>query len=118
VEKSKWHYSIYIEWHCFREPILIPSIPRLVPGWVKPIVIGRHGFGDQYQATDIRIPGKGTLELVYEPADPAGPPQKYPVYHFEGEGVALSMFNTTEVSSYICKKYVFDSLSVYSGVRA
>ncbi len=79
----------------FREPIVIPRIPRLVPGWEKPIIIGRHAFGDQYKATDVVIPGAGSLELVYTPKD-GSPPTKIPVYNYEGAGVALAMYNTDE----------------------
>lgn len=79
----------------FREPIVIPRIPRLVPGWQKPIIIGRHAFGDQYKATDRVIPGPGTLELVYTPR--GGQPEKLKVYEFEnGGGVAQTQYNTDE----------------------
>ena len=57
----------------FREPIIIRNIPRLVPGWTKPIVIGRHAFGDQYRATDFKVPGAGTLTLTFTPADGGAP---------------------------------------------
>ena len=57
----------------FREPIIISNIPRLVPGWTKPIVVGRHAFGDQYRATDVKIPGAGTLTLTFTPADNSKP---------------------------------------------
>jgi len=76
----------------FREPILIASIPRLVPGWTKPIVIGRHAFGDQYRATDLRVPGPGTLTLGFAPTDGSAPIE-LEVYEFPGSGVALAMFN-------------------------
>ena len=76
----------------FREPIIVSNIPRLVPGWTKPIVIGRHAFGDQYRATDTRIPGPGTLTLTFTPADGA-PPLEMEVYEFPGPGVALAMYN-------------------------
>ena len=79
----------------FREPIVIPCIPRLVPGWTKPIVIGRHAFGDQYRATDRVIPGAGKLELVYTPAN-GGNPETVTVYDFPGGGVALSQYNTDD----------------------
>jgi len=78
----------------FREPILISNIPRLVPGWKKPIVIGRHAFGDQYKATDFVVPEAGTLELVFKPVN--GPPQTFKVYDFKAGGVALGMYNTDE----------------------
>jgi isocitrate dehydrogenase len=76
----------------FREPIIISNIPRLVPGWTKPIVVGRHAFGDQYRATDTRIPGKGTLTLTFTPAD-GSQPMEFKVYDFPGPGVALAMYN-------------------------
>ncbi len=76
----------------FREPILCENVPRLVPGWTQPIVIGRHAFGDQYRATDIDIPGPGTLTLTFEPAD-GGDVVSYEVNAFDAPGVALGMFN-------------------------
>ena len=79
----------------FREPIIISNIPRLVPGWTKPIVIGRHAFGDQYRATDTVIPGPGTLTLTYTPAD-GGEPVEMNVYDFPGPGVAMAMYNLDE----------------------
>lgn len=80
----------------FREPIVIPRIPRLVPGWTEPIIIGRHAHGDQYKAQDLVVPGNGTLELVYTPKD-GGEPQKIQVFEYKnGGGVALSMYNTDE----------------------
>ena len=77
----------------FREPIVIENIPRIVPGWRKPIVVGRHAFGDQYKATDLVVPGAGTLELTFTPADGSAP-QKFEVFKFEGPGVGLAMYNT------------------------
>ncbi len=79
----------------FRQPIICRNVPRLVPGWTRPIVIGRHAFGDQYRATDIRIPGKGSLTLRFEPAD-GGPPVNHRVLDFPGGGVALAMYNLDE----------------------
>ena len=76
----------------FREPIIIGNIPRLVPGWTKPIVVGRHAFGDQYRATDLKIPGPGTLTLTYAPAD-GSEPMEMNVYDFPSSGVALAMYN-------------------------
>jgi isocitrate dehydrogenase len=76
----------------FREPIIIRNIPRLVPGWTKPIVVGRHAFGDQYRATDLKIPGPGSLTLTFTPAD-GGQPQEFHVYDFPSPGVALAMYN-------------------------
>ncbi|KAH3683100.1 hypothetical protein WICPIJ_005925 [Wickerhamomyces pijperi] len=79
----------------FREPIVIPRIPRLVPGWEKPIIIGRHAHGDQYKATDLVVPGAGKLELVYTPAN-GEPAETLEVYEYKGAGVALAMYNTEE----------------------
>jgi isocitrate dehydrogenase len=77
----------------FREPIVISNIPRLVPGWTKPIVIGRHAFGDQYRATDTQIPGEGRLTLSFTPND-GGDPLELEVFDFpEGGGVAMAMYN-------------------------
>src|SRR6202140_5224188 len=76
----------------FREPIVISNIPRLVPGWTKPIVIGRHAFGDQYRAPDLLVPGEGKLTLTYTPRD-GGEPVELDVYDFPGGGVALAMYN-------------------------
>ncbi len=78
----------------FREPIIISNIPRLVPGWKKPICIGRHAFGDQYMATDLVVRGKGKLTLTFTPAE--GEPVVHEVYDFKGDGIALSMYNTDE----------------------
>lgn len=76
----------------FREPILCSNIPRLVSGWTKPMIIGRHAFGDQYKATDFVVPGKGTLTMRFQPAD-GGKAQEYEVFSFPGAGVALGMYN-------------------------
>src|SRR3978361_2508504 len=76
----------------FREPIVISNVPRLVPGWTKPIVIGRHAFGDQYRATDLVVPGEGTLTLTYTPKT-GDEPIELEVYDFPGGGVAMAMYN-------------------------
>jgi isocitrate dehydrogenase len=76
----------------FREPIVISNVPRLVPGWTKPIVIGRHAFGDQYRATDMVVPGEGTLTLTYTPKD-GSDPVELDVYDFPGPGIAMAMYN-------------------------
>ncbi|KAH0542058.1 hypothetical protein FGG08_003523 [Glutinoglossum americanum] len=79
----------------FREPIVIPRIPRLVPGWKNPIIIGRHAFGDQYRAKDMVIDGPGTVEMLYTP--PGGKEQRIKVFEFKDRGgVALTMYNTDE----------------------
>ena len=75
----------------FREPIVIDNVPRLVPGWTDPIVVGRHAFGDQYRATDTLIPGPGKLRLVFEGAD--GEKIDLEVFEFESSGVAMAMYN-------------------------
>jgi len=76
----------------FREPIVIANIPRLVPTWCKPIVIGRHAFGDQYRATDLVVPGEGKLTLTYTPKD-GSEPVELDVYDFPGPGIAMAMYN-------------------------
>jgi isocitrate dehydrogenase len=76
----------------FREPIVVSNIPRLVPGWTKPIVIGRHAFGDQYRASDMVVPGAGKLTLTFTPSE-AGEPIELDVYDFPGGGVAMAMYN-------------------------
>ena len=76
----------------FREPIICKNVPRLVPGWTEPIVIGRHAFGDQYRATDIKVPGPGTLTLTFTPDD-GGAPRQYEIFRFPEGGVALGMYN-------------------------
>jgi isocitrate dehydrogenase len=76
----------------FREPIIISNIPRLVPSWTKPIIIGRHAHGDQYKATDFVVPGPGTVTLSYTPAD-GGQPMEFEVAKFPGGGVAMAMYN-------------------------
>lgn len=78
----------------FREPIVIKNIPRLVPGWTKPITIGRHAFGDQYRATDFVTKGKGKLTITFEGEN--GEKIQHEVYNFKGDGVALAMYNTDE----------------------
>ena len=79
----------------FREPIVCANVPRLVPGWTEPIVIGRHAFGDQYRATDFRIPGAGRLTMTFAPADGSAAVE-YEVFEFPGAGVALGMYNLDE----------------------
>ncbi len=76
----------------FREPIICRNIPRLVPGWTDAIVIGRHAFGDQYRATDFRVPGKGRLKISWQPDD-GGEGIEEEIFHFSGPGVALGMYN-------------------------
>jgi isocitrate dehydrogenase len=76
----------------FREPIICKNIPRLVPGWTKPIVIGRHAYADQYRATDLQVPGPGRLTIRWEASD-GSDSRKYEVFEFPGPGVAMSMYN-------------------------
>jgi isocitrate dehydrogenase len=79
----------------FRQPIVCKNVPRLVPGWTRPIVIGRHAFGDQYRATDFVVPGKGRLTIRFEPQG-GGPPIEHEVFAFPGGGVAMAMYNLDE----------------------
>jgi isocitrate dehydrogenase len=76
----------------FREPIICSNIPKLVPGWTKPIIIGRHAYGDQYRATDFRFPGPGTLTVTFTPADGSAPIE-HEVFQAPGAGISLSMYN-------------------------
>lgn len=79
----------------FREPIICSNVPRYVPGWTQPIVIGRHAFGDQYRATDVKIPGAGRLTMTFTPED-GGAPQEMEIFNFDGPGVAMGMYNLDE----------------------
>ena len=79
----------------FREPILIENVPHYVPHWHKPIVIGRHAFGDQYKATDFKVPGPGTLTMTFQPADGSAP-VTHEVHKFPAAGVAMGMYNEDE----------------------
>src|SRR4249919_3018095 len=76
----------------FRQPIICQNVPRLVPSWTKPIVIGRHAFGDQYKATDFVVPGRGKLTIKFQPDD-GGAPIEHEVFAFPGGGVAMAMYN-------------------------
>ena len=79
----------------FREPIIIKNVPRLVPHWSKPIVIGRHAFGDQYRATDFKVPGAGKLTITFTPSDGSAP-MEFNVFDFKSPGVAMAMYNLDE----------------------
>ena len=79
----------------FRQPIIAKNVPRLVPGWTKPIVIGRHAFGDQYRATDTIIPSSGRLSMVFEPDDGSNKMQ-HQIFNFPGPGIAMTMYNLDE----------------------
>jgi len=76
----------------FREPIIMSNIPRLVPTWTKPIIVGRHAFGDQYRATDFKVPGPGTLTMTFTPAD-GSEPMEFQIFEFPDAGVAMGMYN-------------------------
>ena len=76
----------------FREPIIMKNVPRLVPNWTKPIVIGRHAFGDQYKATDFKVPGAGTLTMTFTPKD-GSKPMEFNIFDFPSAGVAMGMYN-------------------------
>ena len=80
----------------FREPIIISNIPRLVPGWTKPIVIGRHAHGDQYKATDFKVPGAGTVTITYTPEDGSEPIEMEICKMPEGGGITMGMYNFNE----------------------
>ena len=77
----------------FREPIICSNIPKLVPSWTDPVVIGRHAFGDQYRATDFRVPGKGKLTIKWTPEDPTAYPIEQDVFDFPSSGIAMAMYN-------------------------
>jgi isocitrate dehydrogenase len=79
----------------FREAIICKNIPKLVPGWTEPIIIGRHAHADQYKATDFVVPGAGKLEIKFTPKD-GGPPMEYVVHEYNGGGVAMAMYNTDQ----------------------
>ncbi|MFA9289650.1 MAG: isocitrate dehydrogenase (NADP(+)) [Solirubrobacteraceae bacterium] len=78
----------------FRQPIIAKNIPRIIPGWTKPIIIGRHAYGDQYKATDVVIKGAGKLKMVFEKDN--GEVQEWPVFDFKGDGIALAMYNVDD----------------------
>ena len=79
----------------FRQPIIMQNVPRLVPGWTQPIVIGRHAFGDQYRATDFKVPGPGKLTMTFQP-EGGGEPTTYDIFDFPEAGVAMGMYNLDE----------------------
>lgn len=81
----------------FREPIIVEKVPKAVPGWTKPIIVGRHAHGDQYRATDLVVKEAGKLELIFTP-DNGGEKNVQEIYHFKGPGVGLAMYNTKQVS--------------------
>ena len=104
----------------FREPIVISNVPRLVPSWTKPIVIGRHAFGDQYRATDLVIPGEGTLTMTFAPKN-GNEPIELEVYDFPGGGVAMAMYNLDDSIrdfAHACLRYGLEhSLPVYLSTK-
>ena len=77
----------------FREPIVCKNVPRLIPSWTSPIVVARHAFGDQYRATDFLVPEAGTLHITFTPDDPEGDNIRHTVFHFDGAGIAMGMYN-------------------------
>jgi len=85
----------YLGGTVFRAPIVCENIPRLVPAWTKPIVVGRHAHADQYRSTDVKIRGKGVLKMSFEP-EGGGDTQEWTVHDFEGPGIAMGMYNTDE----------------------
>jgi isocitrate dehydrogenase len=94
----------------FRQPIICKNVPRLVPGWTKPIVIGRHAFGDQYRATDFVVPGSGILTIRWQPQD-GGEAIEHEVFDFPGGGVAMAMYNLDESIlgfAHACFNYALD----------
>lgn len=94
----------------FREPIVIKNIPRLVPGWTQPIVIGRHAFGDQYKATDAVIDRPGKFQMVFTPTD-GSEAKTFEVYEFKDGGVIMGMYNTDEsikAFAHACFRYAID----------
>ncbi len=105
----------------FRQPIVCRNVPRLVPNWTQPIVIGRHAFGDQYRATNFVVPGPGKLALIFEPAD-GGSPQRYEVFEFKDPGVAMAMYNLDEsirgfAQASLNYGLALDDLAVVAGER-
>jgi len=104
----------------FREPIVISNVPRLVPSWTKPIVIGRHAFGDQYRASDLVIPGEGTLTMTFAPKN-GDEPIEIDVYDFPGGGVAMAMYNLDDSIrdfARACLRYVLEhSMPVYLSTK-
>jgi isocitrate dehydrogenase len=93
----------------FREPIICKNVPRLVPNWTHPIVIGRHAYGDQYRATDILTKGKGKLTMTFTPE--SGEPKTWDVFEFKGDGVGMAMYNTDESIrgfAHSCFNYALD----------
>ena len=94
----------------FREPIICENIPRIVPGWTKPIIVGRHAHADQYRATDFTVDRAGELFVEFQPKDGSAP-RREKVYSFEGPGVSLSMYNTQDSISgfaHACFKYAIE----------
>ena len=83
----------YLGGTVFRAPIICKNVPKLVPQWKKPIIVGRHAHADQYKATDVRTPGPGTLKMVFEPSD-GGTPQEWVINEFDSSGIAMGMYNT------------------------
>ncbi len=94
----------------FRRPIIMKNVPHLVPGWTEPIVIGRHAYGDQYRATDFKVPGPGKLTMTFQP-EGGGAPTNYEIFDFPGSGVALGMYNLDDSIrgfAHACFDYALD----------
>jgi len=97
----------YLNGTVFREPIILNNVPRIVPGWTKPIIIGRHAFGDQYKATDFVVDRPGKFEIVFTPSD-GSDTKKYEVFNYKGRGIGMGMYNTDESIigfAHACFKY-------------
>ena len=97
----------------FREPIVCKNIPKLVPGWTDPIVIGRHAFGDQYRATDFKVPGKGKLSIKWTPDDPSTNPIEYDVFDFPSSGIAMAMYNLDDSIRELCISKKMANVFIY-----
>ncbi len=99
----------------FREPIICKNVPRLVPGWTKPIVIGRHAYGDVYRATDFRVPGKGKLTITFTGED--GTKIEHEVHDFKGSGVALAMYNLDDsIRDFARATFNYGSCAAHAGL--
>ena len=96
----------------FREPIICKNIPKLVPSWTDPVVIGRHAFGDQYRATDFKVPGKGKMTIKWESEDGKNKIE-HEVYDFKGSGIALSMYNLDDSIKDFAKELIKSQMKQY-----
>jgi len=99
----------------FREPIVVSNVPRLVPGWTKPIIIGRHAHGDQYKATDFVVSKPGKFEIIFTPDD-GSEKKHWNVFDFKGGGVGMGMYNTDESINgfaHSCFQYALEKNGLY-----